>query len=154
LKILVCCIGKTKSTELKSVIGDYLKRLSHYTEIELAELPDASSARDIKSVMLAEEQIFNKRIQGAPYFILDENGSSYDSKSFSVFIQKQRNSGRKNLILVIGGAHGFSDAFKANAQGSIALSALTFPHDLVRLILMEQLYRAHTILAGEKYHHD
>jgi 23S rRNA (pseudouridine1915-N3)-methyltransferase len=154
LKIIVCCIGKTKSNHLKSVIADYLKRLSHYTEIELAELSDAPAGRDVRSVLLAEEQIFAKKIQGAQYFILDEKGQNYDSRSFAAFIQKQRNSGKKNLVLVIGGAHGFSEDFKANATGSIALSALTFPHDLVRLIMMEQLYRAHTILAGEKYHHD
>jgi 23S rRNA (pseudouridine1915-N3)-methyltransferase len=154
LKIIVCCIGKTKSPELRATISDYLKRLSHYTEVELAELSDAQGVRDIKSVLSLEEQIFVKKIQKAPYFILDEKGQVHDSLSFSAFIQKQRNTGRKYLFLVIGGAHGFSNAFKSAAAGSIALSALTFPHDLVRLILLEQLYRAHTILAGEKYHHE
>jgi 23S rRNA (pseudouridine1915-N3)-methyltransferase len=98
LKIIVCCIGKTKSPELRATISDYLKRLSHYTEVELAELSDAQGVRDIKSVLSLEEQIFVKKIQKAPYFILDEKGQVHDSLSFSAFIQKQRNTGRKYFL--------------------------------------------------------
>ena len=85
---------------------------------------------------------------------MDEKGKQFSSKKYSDFIQSKLNSGKKNLVFVIGGAFGFSDEIKKKASDLISLSTLTFPHQLAKLIFCEQLYRAFTILKGEKYHHE
>ncbi|MDE6782558.1 MAG: 23S rRNA (pseudouridine(1915)-N(3))-methyltransferase RlmH, partial [Paramuribaculum sp.] len=86
--------------------------------------------------------------------LLDERGTQPTSREFSQYIQKQMSSGIKRLLFVVGGPYGFSDEVYARAQGKISLSRMTFPHDMVRLIFVEQLYRSMTILRNEPYHHD
>lgn len=91
---------------------------------------------------------------GDRIFLFDEGGKHYNSRDFAAFTQKQMNSGVKSINFLIGGAYGFSDDVKSVAQGKVSLSPMTFSHQLVRLIIAEQLYRAHTIIKGEPYHHD
>ena len=105
---------------------------------------------DIKN---AEEKMFEKVLKKEPYILLDEKGKEFTSISFARFIQEEFNRGGKRLNFIIGGAFGFSQSMHDNAQSKMALSQLTFSHQLVRLIAMEQFYRAMTIIKGEKYHH-
>ena len=99
------------------------------------------------------EQILKKIEPGDYVVLLDERGKEFTSKKFAQFIQQQANNGLKALVFVIGGAYGFSEAVYARQNAQIALSQLTFPHIMTRLIFAEQIYRAFTILHNEPYHH-
>lgn len=144
MKISLITVGKTQTKELQDSVLDYSKRISRYTQFEFVDTTDE------KLVKTLEKQ---DRI-----FLLDEKGKEYTSIEFSEFLEKQMNAGVKSIAFVVGGPFGFSDEIHALAQSrsgaSIALSKMTFPHDLVRVIFLEQLYRAFTILKNEKYHHE
>jgi 23S rRNA (pseudouridine1915-N3)-methyltransferase len=130
-------------------------------------LPDIKNAKNTSARMsskaLAALQALQKQAEGeeilkkiAPsddLILLDEQGKSYSSVSFSEFLQKKMNSGLKNLVLVIGGPYGFSEAIYQRANGKLSLSQMTFSHQMVRLFIIEQLYRGFTILKNEPYHH-
>lgn len=106
-------------------------------------------------VAVRESQKLLEQVQkGDLLFLLDERGKAYSSVAFASFLQKQMNSGRKRLLLAIGGAYGFSQEVYDRADGMIQLSKMTFSHEMARLFLLEQLYRACTILRGEPYHHE
>jgi len=156
VKIFVICIGKTHSSFLKEGIGIYLDRLKHYTKLEYLELPDVPSKGLLADVLKQKEgEIILKNIRNDDYLLLlDEKGEEYSSREFSVLLQKRMNSGVKQLVLVIGGAFGFSKEVYQRADGKISFSRMTFSHEMIRLLLVEQLYRGYTILKGEGYHHD
>lgn len=154
MKIHVICIGKTNAPYLKEGIAIYMQRLVHYCKMEWTEIKDVGVS-DPELLKLREgEQILKITKPDDHVFLLDERGSSYTSRKFSDFMQKKMNSGAKTLVLVIGGAFGFSEAVYNRAQGKIAFSEMTFSHEMIRLLLVEQLYRGFTILKGESYHHD
>jgi 23S rRNA (pseudouridine1915-N3)-methyltransferase len=131
--------------------------LKHYVSIERIEIPDLKNAKNLTIPQIKElegKEILSKTQQGDQLILLDENGSQYSSVAFSQFIQQKFNSGGKNLVFVVGGAYGFSEAVYAAATGKISLSKMTFSHQMIRMIFFEQLYRAMTILKGEPYHHE
>ena len=135
---------------------EYLTRLKHYVPIEKIEIPDIKNAKSLQhsQVKTAEGKEFLSKIDSADdVFLLDENGKEYSSEKFADFFQKRFNAGGKNLIFLIGGAYGFSDEIYARANGKIALSKMTFSHQMIRMIFFEQVYRSMTILKGEPYHH-
>ena len=140
MKITLVAVGKTQSRELQETILDYSKRLGHYTSFDFAEVTDDKLTKELDK---------HDRV-----YLLDDKGSMYSSKEFSSFIEKQLNAGFKSVAFVIGGPFGFSEEVRDLADGSISLSKMTFPHDLVRVIFLEQLYRAFTIIKNEKYHHE
>lgn len=134
----------------------YLERLQHYAKVEYLELPDVtqqgSTADQLK---LRESELVLKQLKAEQIlYLLDEHGKDYTSRELAQFFQKQMNAGTKTLVLLIGGAYGFGEALHQRATGKISMSKLTLPHELIRLFLVEQVYRAHTIIKGEKYHHD
>ncbi len=156
MKITLLAIGKTDSKQLKQLIDDYTKRLGHYVSFTAEIIPDLKKVKHLSEAQQkqAEGDEILKKLQASDVLILlDENGKSYDSVGFSGFLQKKMNSGLKNLVFVIGGPYGFSDDIYKRANGKIALSAMTFSHQMVRLFFIEQLYRGFTILRNEPYHH-
>jgi 23S rRNA (pseudouridine1915-N3)-methyltransferase len=156
MRIKLLAIGKTDSGELQKLIDVYLKRLKHYVKFELAVLPDIKNTKNLSAIdqMDKEAELILKNIDSRDIlFLLDENGKEYTSVGFANQLQKQMNSGIKEWVLVIGGPYGFSDAIKQKATGQISLSKMTFSHQMVRLFIVEQIYRAFTILRNEPYHH-
>jgi 23S rRNA (pseudouridine1915-N3)-methyltransferase len=157
MNISLTVIGRTQKGPLATLISDYEKRLKHYINFELQVIPDPKNAKklDVNQLKVAEGQLLLSSISDSDFVVLlDEKGKTFTSRQFSQRLQKHMNAGRKRVVYVIGGAYGFSDQVYERANGKLALSAMTFSHQMVRLIAIEQLYRAFTILNGEPYHHD
>ena len=155
MKIELWSIGKTKENYLKEGEAEYEKRLRHYLSFQQRVLAPPkigsnSSGSDFKK---AEANLILSYLSSDDYLILlDENGSLYTSESFADQIQKWMNRGLKRIIFLIGGAYGFDNLIYDRANAKVSLSKLTFTHQMVRLIFLEQLYRAMTILRNESYH--
>ena len=157
MKIKVICVGKTNHNALRDWLPEYQKRLLHYVKLDWVELPELKNTKNLRESVQKEEE--GKRVlkQLNPQDIvvlLDEKGSQYTSKDFAVFLQKRMNAGTKNLVFVIGGPYGFSTELYERAQHKISLSSMTFSHQMVRIFVAEQLYRAFSILNNEPYHHE
>lgn len=156
MQITLIAIGKTDRIELEQLIAVYEKRLKHYVKFELVALPDIKNSKNLSEAQQKEKEgeLILAQLQPTDTLILlDENGKQYSSMDFAQFLQKKMNSGIKNLVLAIGGPYGFSDAVHSKCNGKISLSKMTFSHQMVRLFLVEQLYRGFTILRNEPYHH-
>jgi 23S rRNA (pseudouridine1915-N3)-methyltransferase len=156
MTIKLLAIGKTDNKELTSLIEVYKTRLNHYIKFEFEVIPDLKKAKNLSEneQKHKEGELILKKISPSDVLILlDENGKQFSSLSFSNYLQKQMNSGLKQLIFVIGGPYGFSDEVYMKANGKISLSKMTFSHQMVRLFFIEQLYRGFTILKNEPYHH-
>lgn len=154
IKFLV--IGKTDSTQLSELTDEYIQRLKHYIKFDLEILPDIKNSKNLSEAQQKDkegEAILKKLSATDVLILLDENGRQYTSVDFSSFLQKKMNAGIKQLVLVIGGPYGFSDAVYTKAQSKISLSKMTFSHQIIRLFIVEQVYRAFTILKNEPYHH-
>jgi len=156
MNIKFLAIGKTDDERLKSMVADYVKRLKHYLPFEMEVVPDLKNNKNLSEIQQkeAEGKLILSRLALSDYVVLlDEKGKSFSSVGFSDWMQKQLLAGRKNLIFLIGGPYGFSEEIYRRAQSNISLSEMTFSHQMVRLIFIEQLYRACTILKNEPYHH-
>lgn len=156
MKIKVLSIGKTDNKNIQVLLEDYKKRLSHYGPFEWIELPDVKNVKNLSEAQQkqAEAQLVLKQLTPADQLILlDEKGKRLSSEDFAQYLQKKMNSGLKQLVLLIGGPYGFSPELYQRANGKLSLSDMTFSHQMVRLFLIEQLYRAHSILRNEPYHH-
>lgn len=156
MTIKLICIGKTDSQTLQSLITDYSKRLGFYTRFELEVIPDIKNSKNLTQANQKQKEgelILSKISTHDVLILLDENGQQYSSENFADYLQKQMNSGIKNLVFVIGGPYGFSEGVYQKCNGQISLSKMTFSHQMIRLFFIEQLYRAHTILKNEPYHH-
>jgi 23S rRNA (pseudouridine1915-N3)-methyltransferase len=157
MKIKLVCVGKTMSNYLIVGESEYLKRLQHYCPVEKIEIPELKNAKKLREDQIKQEEgklILSKVNDGDQLILLDERGKKHSSKEFSNYLQKRLNQGGKSIIIVVGGAYGFSDEIYTRATGKISLSDMTFSHQMVRLFFLEQLYRAFTILKGEPYHHE
>lgn len=153
MRIKIYCIGKTNEAYLEKGINEYLKRLKHYTNIEYEEIKDIKSIHDPNTLKLKESEAFLSKITKDDVLVLlDEMGQEYSSMQFASFIEKLTNQSVKNLVFIIGGAFGHHSILKEKANFTISLSKMTFSHQMVRLIAMEQLYRAYSIIRNEKYH--
>ncbi len=156
MTITLIAVGKTDQKQLQHLIDDYVKRLGHYIKFKLEVLPDIKNVKHLSEQQQKQKEgelLLNKLAPTDSLVVLDENGKAYNSVEFSVFLQKKMNSGLKNLVFAIGGPYGFSKEVYAKAIGKIALSKMTFSHQMVRLFFIEQLYRGFTILKNEPYHH-
>ncbi len=156
MNIKLIAIGKTDNKALQSLIDDYVKRLSFYIKFDLEIIPDIKNAKNYSEVQQKEKEgdlILAKLVPTDHLILLDENGKTFSSVSFSEELQKKMNAGIKTIVFVIGGPYGFSEAVYAKANGKISLSQMTFSHQMVRLFFIEQLYRGFTILKNEPYHH-
>ena len=156
MQIKLIAIGKTDHKQLQSLIEDYQKRLGFYIKFQLEIIQDIKKVKHLSEAQQKEKEgdLILSKIQNSDIVILlDENGKQMDSVAFSNYLQKHLNSGIKQLIFVIGGPYGFSDAVYKRANGKLGLSKMTFSHQMVRLFFIEQLYRGFTILKNEPYHH-
>ncbi len=156
MKIQLFLTGKTTDARLAALIDEYQQRLTHYVPFELVIIPDIKNAKPLSQDQLktAEGEAILARLTPAmDVLLLDEHGREFRSIEYADFLQKKMASG-KDLALVIGGAYGFSEAVYQRANGKLSLSQMTFSHQMVRLMAIEQLYRAMTILRHEPYHHE
>ncbi len=148
--IKIICIGKIKENYLKDAILEYSKRLSKYTKLEIIELPDSSF--DIKKTLEVErDNILTKLNKNDYNILLDIDGNTYNSIEFSEHLDKIRNI-NSNITFIIGGSNGVHDDIRALVNERISFSKLTFPHQLFRVMLLEQIYRSFKILNHEEYH--
>jgi 23S rRNA (pseudouridine1915-N3)-methyltransferase len=155
MKIRLITIGKTDESYLKEGISKYVSRLKHYISFEIIELPDVKTGKklNINLQRESESKEIVKLISKSDFVVLlDENGKEFNSVGFSDYIQKRMNSGL-DLCFVIGGPFGFSKEMYDLSNQKIALSQMTFSHQMIRLLFVEQVYRSYSILKGEKYHH-
>ncbi len=156
MNIRLIAIGKTDNKDLQSLIDDYIKRLSFYVKFDLDIIPDIKNAKNLSEAQQKEKEgelILAKIGPTDQLILLDENGKTYSSVGFSDYLQKKMNTGIKTLVFVIGGPYGFSETVYQKAHGKVSLSEMTFSHQMVRLFVIEQLYRGFTILRNEPYHH-
>ncbi len=156
MTIKLLAIGKTDSTELQQLISMYEKRLGHYVNFNLELIPDLKKTKNLSEQKQKEKEgelILKQLAPTDVLVLLDESGKQFSSVEFSSYLQKKMNSGIKQLVFVIGGPYGFSDMIYKTASGKISLSKMTFSHQMVRLFVVEQVYRAFTILKNEPYHH-
>ncbi|MEJ2585467.1 MAG: 23S rRNA (pseudouridine(1915)-N(3))-methyltransferase RlmH [Robiginitalea sp.] len=157
MKLVLLTVGKTDSAPLKTLIADFSGRLKRYIPFELEAIPDIRGGGKLSPEMLREREAAQvlKRIQSNDVvWLLDETGKEFTSRGFAAHIQKAMNTGPKRLVLVIGGAYGHGESLKRSASQCISLSKMTFNHQVVRLLAVEQLYRAFSILRGDPYHND
>ncbi len=155
MKIELWVVGKTAFKYLDEGIALYEKRLKHYTSFELVILPDAKGPLSIDALKTKEGAlILNRLTKDDVLVLLDENGKHQTSIEFSKYIENQQVNATKRLVFQIGGAFGFSDAVYHRANTKLSLSKMTFSHQMIRLFFVEQLYRAFTIIKGEKYHNE
>lgn len=156
VRIKVICIGKTGKSFLVEGEKEYLKRLTRYIPFEKVEIPDLKNAKKLTEdqIKLQEGKEILSKIDSLDHVVLlDENGKEYTSEKFADYLQNRFNQGGKTIVFIIGGAYGFSSELYDRANDKIALSKMTFSHQMIRMLFFEQVYRAMTILKGEPYHH-
>ena len=157
MKIKLLAIGKTDNTQLIKLIDEYQNRLKHYIKFEFEIIADLKNAKKISEIQQKEKEgelILSKLQKTDHLILLDEKGQHFTSIEFSKYLQKKMNMGLKRLVLVVGGPYGFSEAVYKKSIGKIALSKMTFSHQMIRLFIVEQLYRGFSILKNEPYHHE
>ena len=156
MKVTILAIGKTEEAYLQQGEAIYLQRLKHYVPLEYKVLPALKKPKGLSKDQIKTEEgkLLMAQLQTSDHVVLlDELGKEYNSPRFADFLQKQMNAGHRNLVFIIGGPFGFSAEVYQRANGKVALSQMTFSHQMVRLFFVEQLYRGFSILRGEKYHH-
>lgn len=156
MKIKLLVVGKTDAAYMTEAIAVYEKRLKHYIGFELKCLPDVKNAKSLTAEQLKEKEgaaILDQLTDTDDVVLLDEAGKMFTSVEFSALVAKKIQGSAKNLVFIIGGAYGFSQPVYNRANSKISLSPMTLTHQMVRLLFVEQLYRAFTILKGESYHH-
>lgn len=155
MKIRLIVVGKTTQDFVESGFEMYRSRVDKYVPFELIVIPALKKARNLSSDDFRQkegEQILKRIGKGDVTILLDEKGRELGSSGFAEFLQQKMNTGIKNLNFIIGGAYGFSQEVKQMADAKISLSKMTFSHQIVRVIFMEQLYRAFSIIRNEPYH--
>lgn len=156
MKFELWCINKSSQSYVLDGITEFTKRIKHYLNFDIHFWAVKTNARLGMEQLKKKEAalLISKLKPGDHLILLDENGKEYRSKEFAQKLEKLKMSSNKRIIFIVGGGYGFDDELRAKSQHIMSLSKMTFPHDLVRVIFLEQLYRACTISKGEKYHHE
>lgn len=157
MEICVINVGKTNASWIKEGIDLFESRIVKYIKYSSISIPDIKNSRNLSIDTIKEEEgklILQNLSSSDLVVLMDEKGKELSSREFSEWIQKQMNSGRKRLTIIIGGPYGFSESVYKKADSKLALSKMTFTHEMAKLILTEQIYRGMTLLKGEPYHHD
>lgn len=157
MKITLLVIGKTTTASIAAGIADYAARVNRYVPFEIVTLPDARASKSMTEAKQKEAEgklILGSLKPGDRLALLDERGVEMTSRQFSEMLERRAQTVGKRLVFAVGGPYGFSEEVYARADEKLSLSKMTFPHELVRLFFVEQLYRAQTISRGEPYHHD
>ena len=157
MKIGLIVIGKTDAGYFVEAINEYKNRLTHYIPFEMEVIPDIKNVKNLSEAQQKEKEgeLILKALQPGDYLVLlDEKGKEFTSMQFSTYLEKKMHTVPKRLVFVVGGPYGFSEAVYKAASEKISLSKMTFSHQMIRLIFIEQIYRAMTIWNNEPYHHE
>lgn len=155
MNIKLILVGKTEEKYLREGIEIFEKRLKNYVNFEMIIIPSLKETKSLSPQTVKEKEgelILKQVLKYDKIILFDEKGLEFTSMDYSVFLQKHMNAGVKNLCFVVGGAFGFSDEVYKKADQKVALSKMTFSHQMIRLFIVEQLYRAFSILKNEPYH--
>lgn len=157
MKVTLVATGKSGEKWLSEGMETYIRRLAHYTSFHYVEVDDVriKAKKPEPDTIKTEEgkRILRHISPGDFVVLLDERGKTLSSEGFADFFSKHHLAGTKHVLFIIGGAHGFSSEVIQRSDAKLSLSAMTFPHRLIRLFILEQIYRAHTLIKGEPYHH-
>lgn len=157
MNIVLLTVGKTDVSFWKDALVEYQRRLSHYVPFELQVIPDIKNTKKWTETQQKTQEgvlILKALLDSDWCVLLDERGKAYSSMQFAAYLEKKMHTVSKRLVFVIGGPYGFSEAVYERASERLSLSKMTFSHQMIRPIFVEQLYRAMTILRGEPYHHE
>lgn len=157
MKSTLIVIGKTTDARFTALIQEYVDRISHYIPFNIEVIPELKNAKNlsIDQQKEREAELLQKQLQPGDYLVLlDEHGRERRSMDFAQWMQKRMASSPKRLVFVVGGPYGFAQQIHRMANEEISLSQMTFSHQMIRLLFVEQIYRAMTILNNEPYHHE
>ena len=157
MKIVLSVVGKTNNQHFIASIQEYVGRICHYVPFALEVIPELKGTKSLseKEQKDKEGELILKSFQPGDYIVLlDEHGRERRSIEFAQWIQKKMSAGPKRLVFVVGGPYGFSETVYGAAAEKVSLSQMTLSHQMIRLLFVEQIYRAMTILNGEPYHHE
>lgn len=157
MKFALLIVGRTVEKHYITAINDYVERIKHYTPFDMEVIPELKNTKSLSMEQQKEKEgeLILKALQpGDVVVLLDEHGKEFRSIEFAEWAEKKMHTVNKRLVFIIGGPYGFSKDVYAAAQEKISLSKMTFSHQMIRLIFVEQLYRAMNILAGGPYHHE
>ena len=143
MKVKLIVIGKIKEVYYREACEEYIKRLQKYCSLEVVEIKDQGKEKEAEKILA--------KLRDAYVIALSEEGKQFSSEQFAAFLKKIEQN--KNIVFILGGPYGLSEKVKQRAHLLLSLSAMTLPHELCRVVFLEQLYRACTILKNEKYHH-
>lgn len=156
MKTKLIVVGKTVDKNIIKGIEDYVGRIGHYMPFEIIVIPELKNTKKLSTASQKDmegEPILKQLQPSDTVVLLDEHGKEYRSIEFASWIEKQQQAAR-TLVFVVGGPYGFSDAVYARSNSKLSLSKMTFSHQMIRLLFVEQIYRACTIIKGEPYHHE
>lgn len=156
MKSVLLVVGKTDEKYLDEGINKYKKRLTKYLPFDIDIIPDIKNSKSLSQAVQKQKEgeLIQKKLNAGDFIVLlDEKGKEYSSVDLSKWLNTVYLSGHKRLVFIIGGAYGFSDEVYQKANYKLAISKMTFSHQMIRLLFIEQYYRAQTILKGEPYHH-
>lgn len=157
MKVTLILVGKTVNKHFVDLVDDYASRLKHYINFDIFTIPELKNTKNlsVEHQKQQEGELILKQLQAGDHVVLlDEHGKELRSVEFSSYMEQKMQTVSKRLAFVIGGPYGFSPDVYERANGKLSLSKMTFSHQMVRLIFVEQLYRAMTIMRGEPYHHE
>jgi len=157
VKIIILCIGDTRAAYIRDGMAEYSARIKHYAPCDIEVISEKKVWRKLPADARKKaegEAILSAIASGDMAVLLDENGTEYGSRAFAAKLEKYAGAGHKRLVFVIGGAFGFSPEVCAAVKTKMSLSKMTFNHEMVRLFMLEQIYRAFSILRNEPYHND
>lgn len=154
MRLKLLWVGKTQEPWVRAGIDEYAGRVRRYLPLEILEAREEKGAQATAMRERECERLAKLLPKGARLVVLDERGETMSSTQFAAFLSKSRDQGVQDLVFAIGGAYGFTDNFRNQAFKSISLSKMTLTHQMVRVFLLEQIYRGFTIINGEPYHHE
>lgn len=157
MKVVLLVVGKTTDRHFEAGIAEYASRLSHYLQFSIEVIPELKSTRSLSQGEQKEREaiMIAKALQPSDHVVLlDEHGTERTSMEFAAWMQRKMAMGLRRLVFVVGGPYGFADSVHMLAKEKVSVSRMTFSHQMIRLVFVEQIYRAMTILGGEPYHHE
>ena len=157
MKVALVLVGKTVNKHFVELIDEYAGRVKHYIGFDIIAIPELKNTKSLSADQQKQQEgeLILKQMQAGDHVVLlDEHGKEFRSVEFSSYMEQKMQTVNKRLVFVIGGPYGFSPDVYGRANEKISMSKMTFSHQMVRLIFVEQLYRAMTIIRGEPYHHE
>ena len=157
MKVALILVGKTVNKHFVELIDEYAGRVKHYIGFDIVTIPELKNTKNLSTDQQKQQEgeLILKQMQAGDHVVLlDEHGKELRSVEFSAYMEQKMQTVNKKLVFVIGGPYGFSPEVYGRANEKLSLSKMTFSHQMVRLIFVEQLYRALTIMRGEPYHHE